>query len=109
LAVDASIHYLLDFSRLRETGYSLRDALYEAHQTVGRVAVFTTLALTVGFGALAFSEFIPTIYFGVLIALAMLGGLAGNLVVLPLLLALTTPEPAERPEKPTAAALSSVS
>jgi hypothetical protein len=32
---------------------------------------------------------VPTIYFGVLVSLAMLGGLAGNLVVLPLLLAWT--------------------
>jgi predicted RND superfamily exporter protein len=59
------------------------------------VAVFTTLALVVGFGALAFSEFVPTIYFGLLIALAMLGGLVGNLVVLPLLLALVTRDRAD--------------
>ena len=48
--------------------------------------VFSTLALVVGFSALARSEFIPTIYFGVLVSLTMLGGLVGNLVVLPLLL-----------------------
>jgi predicted RND superfamily exporter protein len=32
------------------------------------------------------SEFVPTIYFGTLVSLAMFGGLAGNLIVLPLLL-----------------------
>ena len=35
---------------------------------------------------LGFSEFVPTIYFGVLVSLSMFGGLIGNLLVLPLLL-----------------------
>ena len=38
------------------------------------------------------SEFIPTVYFGTLVSLAMFGGLAGNLIVLPLLLAFTSRE-----------------
>jgi hypothetical protein len=55
---------------------------------VGRAVVFSTLALVVGFGTLCLSQFVPTIYFGVLVGLTMLGGLFGNLVVLPLLLIL---------------------
>jgi predicted RND superfamily exporter protein len=43
----------------------------------------------IGFGALALSEFVPTIYFGVLVSLTMIGGMIGNLVLLPLLLGLT--------------------
>jgi predicted RND superfamily exporter protein len=35
---------------------------------------------------LALSHFIPLIYFGLLVSLAMLGGLIGNLVFLPLLI-----------------------
>jgi predicted RND superfamily exporter protein len=53
--------------------------------------VFSTLALVVGFSALCLSHFVPTIYFGALVGLTMLGGLAGNLIVLPLLLALAAP------------------
>jgi predicted RND superfamily exporter protein len=41
----------------------------------------------IGFSALCLSEFIPTVYFGALVALALFGGLLGNLVILPLLLA----------------------
>jgi hypothetical protein len=48
--------------------------------------VFSTLALIIGFSALLQSQFVPTIYFGALVSLAMFGGLLGNLVVLPLLL-----------------------
>ena len=47
---------------------------------------FSSLALVVGFSALCLSEFVPVIYFGVLVGLSMLGGLLGNLIVLPLLL-----------------------
>ncbi|HET6424632.1 MAG TPA: hypothetical protein VFG20_13165, partial [Planctomycetaceae bacterium] len=48
--------------------------------------VFSNLALVFGFAVLAMSHFIPLVYFGVLVSLAMIGGLVGNLVLLPLLL-----------------------
>ena len=67
------------------------------HQSVGRAVVFSTLALIVGFTALCLSQFVPTIYFGVLVSLAMIGGMLGNLVILPLLLKFITP----RDEPPT--------
>ncbi len=88
LSIDSSIHYLDSFRRARRAGSSLQQALDEVHQSVGRAVVFSTLALIAGFLVLVTSEFVPTIYFGVLVSLTMLGGLAGNLVVLPALLAL---------------------
>jgi predicted RND superfamily exporter protein len=92
LAVDSSIHYITDFRRHRAKGLSIDDALHASHQHVGRATVFSTLALIVGFTALALSRFVPTIYFGVLVSLTMLGGLLGNLVILPLLLKLVERE-----------------
>ena len=50
--------------------------------------IFSTLALVVGFLALLTSGFIPTVSFGALSCLTLTGGLLGNLVVLPVLLAL---------------------
>jgi predicted RND superfamily exporter protein len=94
LSIDSSIHYITAFRRIRDEGKSLHDALAAVHQSVGRAVVFSTLALLVGFTVLCTSQFVPTIYFGALVSLTMLGGLAGNLVVLPLLLKLLTPEPA---------------
>ena len=44
------------------------------------------MALIVGFMVLCTSQFVPTIYFGALVSLAMIGGLAGNLIMLPLLI-----------------------
>jgi predicted RND superfamily exporter protein len=92
LSVDSSLHYLAEFQRQREQGLSLDEALHRSHQSVGRAAVFSTLALVVGFSALVQSQFVPTIYFGALMSLAMLGGLIGNLIMLPLLLALVMRE-----------------
>jgi predicted RND superfamily exporter protein len=90
LSIDSSIHYVAAFRRARGQGHSLDDALAMVQKTVGRAVVFSTLALIVGFTVLATSQFVPTVYFGVLVSLAMLGGLAGNLVVLPVLLKLTS-------------------
>jgi len=58
-------------------------------RTIQWVSRIRILALVIGFGALALSEFVPTIYFGVLVSLTMIGGMIGNLVLLPLLLGLT--------------------
>jgi predicted RND superfamily exporter protein len=42
-----------------------------------------TLALVIGFGSMAASDFIPTVAFGSLAAWTMVGGLVGNLFLLP--------------------------
>jgi hypothetical protein len=86
LSVDSSIHYVMSFRRARAAGQDVRGALAAVQQSVGRAAVYATVALVVGFLALCNSQFVPTIYFGCLVSLAMLGGLLGNLLVLPLLL-----------------------
>ncbi|QGJ70537.1 MMPL domain-containing protein [Planctomycetales bacterium 10988] len=86
LSVDSSIHYLLSYQRHREEGKSILTSIQLVQDTVGRAMFFSTLALIVGFSALCFSQFVPTIYFGFLVSLAMLGGLIGNLILLPFLL-----------------------
>lgn len=86
LSVDSSIHYIQAFLRARRSGRSVSEAIGDVQQTVGYAMILSTAALVAGFSVLATSEFVPTIYFGVLVSLAMLGGLAGNLVMLPLLL-----------------------
>jgi len=96
LSIDSSIHYLTGFRRARGDGKSLDEAISTVQQSVGRAVVFSTVALIVGFLVLSTSQFVPTIYFGVLVSLTMLGGLAGNLIVLPMLLRLVTRDPAGR-------------
>jgi len=89
LSVDSSIHYIFAFSRARRRQCTVAEAIEQSQQTVGRAMVFSTLALIAGFCVLCISSFIPTVYFGALVSLAMAGGLVGNLLILPLLLQLT--------------------
>ncbi len=86
MSVDNSIHYFAAFRRARRAGKTVHQSLLTCQQSVGSAMIFATLALIVGFGVLVTSEFVPTIYFGALMSLAMLGGMLGNLIVLPLLL-----------------------
>jgi len=88
LSVDGSIHYMMSYQRARRAGTPLGEALQSVQATVGRAAVFATLALVIGFATLCYSDFVPTVYFGALVSLSMIGGLLGNLVVLPLLIRL---------------------
>ena len=88
LSVDSSIHYTTAFRRALAADGAIRAALATAHQTAGRAMIFSTLALVVGFLALTTSGFMPTVSFGGLSCLTLLGGLVGNLVVLPVLLSL---------------------
>jgi len=89
LSVDSSIHYIAAFRRRLAAEGACAAALETAHQTAGRAMIFSTLALVVGFLALTTSGFVPTVSFGWLSCLTLLGGLFGNLVVLPVLLVLT--------------------
>lgn len=86
LTIDFSIHFIAGYSRGRAQGLSVDEALAGTQQQVGLALVFSTLALVAGFSVLTLSHFIPLVHFGVLVSAAMLGGLAGNLVLLPGLL-----------------------
>jgi hypothetical protein len=86
MSVDSSIHYFSAYRRARRAGMNVPEALAQCQHSVGLAMIFSTIALICGFGVLITSHFVPTIYFGALMSLAMLGGMLGNLIVLPLLL-----------------------
>jgi uncharacterized protein len=88
LTVDSSIHYLAGYRRFLASGKSVPDALRLTNENVGWPLLIANFALATGFLVLCLSHFIPLVYFGLLVALAMLGGLLGNLILLPLLLTL---------------------
>jgi predicted RND superfamily exporter protein len=90
ISVGFSIHYLYRFRQERAAGVSFDEALRATHRRVGGAMVFSNLALVVGFAVLGLSNFIPTVHFSLLADVALVGGLAGNLLVLPLLLKLVS-------------------
>jgi predicted RND superfamily exporter protein len=89
LTIDSSIHYLAGLRRELQRGDGFAAALERTQQDVGSALLYANLALVAGFLVLTASNFIPLVYFGILSSVAMLGGLLGNLVVLPLLLQAT--------------------
>jgi predicted RND superfamily exporter protein len=94
LSVDSSIHYIASFRHQVLMGRAdavVGPALHAAHRTAGRAMIFSTVALAVGFLALTTSGFMPTVAFGWLSCLTLIGGLLGNLVLLPVLLTLLWP------------------
>jgi len=86
LTVDSSVHYLSAWQRARRNGATVDEAIQQTQTSVGRALVYANVALVTGFSVLTLSHFIPLVYFGMLVSAAMLGGLAGNLFLLPLLL-----------------------
>jgi predicted RND superfamily exporter protein len=86
LTVDSSIHYLAGWRRAQQSGLDPREALAVAHAGVGKSLVLANVALIAGFAVLTASHFIPLVYFGFLVGVAIFGGLVGNLVLLPLML-----------------------
>lgn len=93
LTVDASIFYISTYRRMQQQHSDRAAALRATQHDVGRALIYSNLALILGFLVLMLSHFVPLIYFGALVSVAMLGGLAGNLVLLPLLLRVGEPNP----------------
>jgi predicted RND superfamily exporter protein len=86
LSIDSSIHYVMLYQHHRRRGLTMDEALEQSQDSAGRAATLSTLALIVGFATLCVSDFIPTIYFGALVSLSMIGGLLGNILVQPMLI-----------------------
>jgi predicted RND superfamily exporter protein len=86
LTVDSTIHYLTAYRRRRAAGVSHIEAVKFAHGSVGLALLLANVALVVGFSALSLSNFVPLVYFGVLVSASMVGGLVCNLLLLPVLL-----------------------
>ena len=91
IAVDDGIHYIYRFKEEYALNHNYVETLHICHASIGKAMVYTTLAIIIGFSSLVLSNFIPTIYFGVLTAAAMFIALLAALTVLPKLILLWKP------------------
>ena len=89
IGVDFAIHYLHRYRRERALAEDPGAAVARTHGSIGRALFLTGLTIMVGFSVLCFSNFVPTIMFGLLVALAMALAFLANLTLLPSLLVLT--------------------
>jgi hypothetical protein len=88
IGVDDAIHYLHRFKQELVVVKDVRVAVEKSHSGIGSALYYTSFTVVIGFSVLGFSNFIPTVLFGVLTSLAMIGALLANLMVLPSLLVL---------------------
>ncbi len=91
VGVDHAIHYLYRFRNEFSQRKNYVDSMHASHGSIGRAMYYTAVIIIVGFSILALSEFIPSIYFGVLTALAMFAAILGSLTLLPKLILMTKP------------------
>ena len=89
IAVDNCIHYIYRFQENYLITGSYTKTILICNQTVGRAITNTSLTIIAGFSILIFSNFWPTIYFGIFTALAMLIALVGSLTLLPIMIVKT--------------------
>jgi len=86
IAVDNTIHYLYKFKSEYELNKDFNEAMIGSHSTIGRAIFYTASTISIGFLIFSFSNFIPTIYFGIFTALAMFFAFLVSLTLLPILL-----------------------
>ncbi len=91
IGVDHAIHYLTRFKREFAVDHDYLGAMHRAHASIGLALFYTSITIIVGFSILAFSNFMPSVYFGLLTALAMFVALLGSLTLLPKLILLFKP------------------
>ncbi len=91
IAVDNSIHYIYRFKEEFSKTNNYEDTLKLCHSTVGVAILNTSITIVFGFSILVFSNFIPTIYFGVFTGIAMLLAMISVLTLLPALILITKP------------------
>ncbi len=91
IAVDDTIHYIYRFRTELENGSTYKEAALKSHSTIGHAMYYTSVTIILGFSILAFSNFWPTIYFGLFTGLAMFLALLAALTLLPKLIILIKP------------------
>jgi len=85
MGVDDTIHYIHRYLEELNNGDE-KMAVEQCHSSVGFAMLYTTLSIMTGFSLLSFSDFVPSILFGLLTCFALFMALLFNLCVLPVLL-----------------------
>ncbi|MCP5060816.1 MAG: MMPL family transporter [bacterium] len=83
IAIDDSLHLLNQHRRGLDQGLSAADAMNRSVRFVGRAVITTSLALALGFFSMTFSSWQSIASFGFLSAIAIMGALTADLLLLP--------------------------
>ncbi|MGK5091683.1 MMPL family transporter [Deltaproteobacteria bacterium TL4] len=91
MAVDNTIHYIHRFKSEFPKDRNYIATMHRCHASIGYAMYYTSITVIVGFSILVISNFIPSIYFGMLTGLAMLIALLAALTLLPKLITVIKP------------------
>lgn len=91
IAVDNSIHYIYRFQEEFAKKQNYIETLHYCHANIGKAVFYNAITIMAGFSILMISNFVPTIYFGLLTTLAMFIALLASLTLLPKLILLWRP------------------
>ncbi|MDP6638834.1 MAG: MMPL family transporter [SAR324 cluster bacterium] len=86
IAVDNTIHYIYRFKYEFEHDRNYTETMHRAHSSIGYAMYYTSITVIIGFSILVISNFIPSIYFGLLTGMAMFIALFAALTLLPQLI-----------------------
>jgi len=86
IGIDNAIHYINRFQIEFAKDSDYLASMYRTHGSIGLAIFYTAITVSTGFLVLVLSNFIPSIYFGVFMAIAMLSAVLVNLTLLPKLL-----------------------
>ena len=81
IAIDDTIHFVDAYNQPNED-----NPIHYAFARTGLAIVYTSTLIALGFSMFVFSDFMPSVYFGILTASAMLLAIVTDLTVLPALL-----------------------
>jgi uncharacterized protein len=85
IAVDDTIHYVHRYLLELKTN-TPDNAVKHSHHSVGYALIYTSIIIAIGFALLGFSDFVPSVLFGLLTGLAIIIALVTDLTLLPVLL-----------------------
>ena len=86
IAVDNTIHYLYRYKINKTNDLNLINSIKLSHLNVGKAVLITSITISGGFLILCFSNFVPTMIFGLFTSLAMIFAMIGVLITLPSIL-----------------------
>lgn len=84
--IDDTLHFMYHYKKHRDSGESPEKSRILSLNLVGKAIVLTSLILFAGFSLMLFASLKTVFLFGLLTAIAILGALFSNLILLPLLL-----------------------
>jgi len=92
IGIDNAIHYISRFKNevLKDGDYL--SSMHRTHSSIGISMFYTAATVAIGFLVLILSHFIPSIYFGIFMAIAMLSSVIVNLTLLPRLIIIFKPK-----------------